>query len=38
MGAERLVFQTLIKLIAEKINSTKLFTIERLLREGSATE
>ena len=38
MGAERFEgVQTLIKLIAEKINSTKLFTIERLLREGSAT-
>ncbi|GAB2022157.1 hypothetical protein RyT2_12310 [Pseudolactococcus yaeyamensis] len=36
MGAERFEgVQTLIKLIAEKINSTKLFVIERLLHEGS---
>lgn len=36
MGTERFEgIQTLIKLIAEKINSTKLFSIERLLREGS---
>lgn len=38
MGAERFEgVQTLIKRIAEKINSTKLFTIERLLREGSTS-
>lgn len=38
MGTERFEgVQTLIKHIAEKINSTKLFTIERLLREGSAS-
>lgn len=38
MGAERFEgVQTLIKRIAEMINSTKLFTIERLLREGSTS-
>ena len=38
MGAERFEgIQTLIKIIAGKINSTKLFTIEQLLREGSSS-